>query len=75
MLIKETQEAKESVREGFENLRKKIEERIRMFDSKPEFSEEEKKVYEDLKKYLKIVEQSIAKEVKDIEDIEKGLKK
>ena len=74
MLTKETHEAKESVREGFKDLRKEIEERIRMFDSKPEFSEEEKKVYEDLKKYLKVVEQSIEKEVKDIEDIEKGLK-
>jgi len=75
ILENEIQEAKESVTEGFEDLKNKIRERIRLFDSKPEFSAQEREVYEELKKVLKEIEESIEKEVSDIENLERGIKK
>ncbi len=38
-----------------------------MFDAQPGFSERERKVYDELKKTLKITEESVEKEIKDIE--------
>jgi len=67
ILRKETQEAKKSLSQNFDTLRKEIEERIEMLDSQPGFSPEERKIYEDLKEYLKIAEESVSKEIKDIE--------
>jgi hypothetical protein len=68
ILQNETQEAKESLRQSFDELRKEIESRIKMFDSQPDLSEEERKVYEDLKDFLKDAEDKIEKEIKDIEE-------
>jgi len=70
-LKKETKEAQEILNKNFNELRKEIEKRIEMFDSRPGFSEKEKAVYDDLKKFLDKSEDSIKKE---IDDIEKGLK-
>ena len=67
ILKKETKEAKESVRTSFEGLRKEIEKRIEMLDSQPGFTEKERKVYDELKETLKVAEESVAKEIKDIE--------
>lgn len=67
ILRKETREVKETLHKAFDELRKKIEKRIEMFDSRPGFSPEERKVCEDLKEALKITEESVNKEVKDIE--------
>jgi len=67
ILRKETQEAKESVRTSFEGLRKEIEKRIEMLDSQPGFTEKERKVCDELKETLKVAEESVSKEIKDIE--------
>ena len=67
ILKKETKEAKESVRTSFEGLRKEIEKRIEMLDSRPGFTEKERKVYDELKETLKVAEESVSKEIKDIE--------
>ncbi len=67
ILQKETREVRESVHKSFDGLRKEIEERIEMFDSQPGFSKEERKVCDDLKEALKIAEESVNKEIKDVE--------
>jgi hypothetical protein len=67
ILKKETKEAKESVRTSFEGLRKEIEKRIEMLDSRPGFTEKERKVCDELKETLKVAEESVSKEIKDIE--------
>jgi hypothetical protein len=67
ILKKETQEAKESVQTSFAGLRKEIEKRIEMLDSRPGFTEKERKVYDELKETLKVAEESVSKEIKDIE--------
>jgi len=67
ILKKETKEVKESVRTSFEGLRKEIEKRIEMLDSQPGFTEKERKVCDELKETLKVAEQSVSKEIKDIE--------
>jgi len=67
ILKKETKEVKESVWTSFEGLRKEIEKRIEMLDSQPGFTEKERKVYDELKEALKVAEQSVSKEIKDIE--------
>ena len=68
ILKKETKEAKESVRTSFEGLRKEIEKRIEMLDSQPGFTEKERKVCDELKETLKVAEESVSKEIKDIEE-------
>jgi len=70
-LRKETDEAKLVLSSSFNRLRKDIEKKVEMIDSKPGFSEKEKKVYEELKEVLDNSEKAINKE---IDDIEKGLK-
>ena len=67
ILKKETKEAKESVRTSFEGLREEIEKRIEMLDSQPGFTEKERKVCDELKETLKVAEESVSKEIKDIE--------
>ena len=67
ILKKETREAKESLDNNFAILRKEIEKRIELLDSQPGFTKKERKVYDDLKKFLKTAEESVSKEVGDIE--------
>ena len=67
ILRKETREARESLSRAFDSLRVEIEERIRMFDSQPELSEQERKVCDELKEALKSAEETVQKEIKDIE--------
>ncbi len=67
ILQKETQEAKESLHNAFDALRKEIEARIELVDSQPGFSPEERKICEELKKALKVAEESVGKEIRDIE--------
>jgi len=66
-LRKETQEARDSLAKTFNALRKEVEEQIEMFDTKPGFSEKERKVYDDLKEALDASEKLISKEIEDIE--------
>jgi len=66
-LKKETREVKEIVQTSFEELRKEIEKRIEFLDSQPGFTEKEREVCEDLKKALKNSEESISKEIRDVE--------
>lgn len=68
-LRRETWEVRQVLIYVFENLSKDIEKRIELFDAQPGFSEEEKKVYEDLKKYLLTAQISIEKEIRDVENI------
>ncbi|MFH1713813.1 MAG: hypothetical protein ABH876_01375 [Patescibacteria group bacterium] len=68
ILKKETKEVKESVQTSFEELRKEIEKRIEMLDSRPGFTDKEKKVCDELKETLKVVEESVNKEIKDVEE-------
>lgn len=68
ILRKETREAKESLLQNFANLRTEVEKRIELSDAKPGFNEAEKKVYEEIKKALKAAEESINKEIRDIEE-------
>jgi cbb3-type cytochrome oxidase subunit 3 len=67
ILQKETQEAKKSLYIAFETLEKKIKKQIEMFDLRPGLSKKEEKLYNGLKKDLEIVQDFIAKEIKDIE--------
>ncbi|MFH1820404.1 MAG: cohesin domain-containing protein [Candidatus Nealsonbacteria bacterium] len=66
-LRKESAEAKSAVDIAFADLKEEIGEKIRLFDSQPEFSEKEKKVYEELKKSLDKAEKFIEKEINDVE--------
>lgn len=69
---KETKETKEALHQAFKALKEETEEQIAKLDGKPDLSEREKKICNDLKKALKISEEFIGKE---IEDIEKEIKK
>ena len=71
ILKKEIKEAKESLLNNFSNLEKDIEKKIGLVDAQPGLSEQEKKAYENIRQSLKDAQQSIDKEIKDIE---KGLK-
>lgn len=66
-LREETTEAEKALRKAFGFLRKKTKEQIEMLDSRPGLSERERKIRDDLKDTLKIAEESVAKEIKDIE--------
>lgn len=52
---------------AFEALKKETEEQVARLDCKPGLSEREKKICNDLKEALKISEECIGKEIKDIE--------
>lgn len=67
ILKKETREAREALYLGVDVLRKEIEKRIELMDSKPGFSQKEKKVCQELKKTLGAVEEFVEKEIRDIE--------
>ncbi len=71
ILQKETWEAKESLHNAFDVLRKEIEARIELVDSQPGFNPEERQICKELKKALKVAEESVSKEIRDIE---KGLR-
>lgn len=67
----ETKEAITALMENFAKIREETKKEIANLDSKPELSEEEKKIYDNLKETIDISEKYINKE---IEDIEKELK-
>jgi len=67
ILQKETREVEERLHQVCDTLRAEIEERISMFDSRPGFSERERKVCDELKEALKTAEESVKKEIKDVE--------
>ena len=67
ILQKETREVEERLHQVFDTLRTEIEERTSMFDSQPGFSEREKKICDELKVALKTAEESVEKEIKDVE--------
>ncbi|MCX6224762.1 MAG: hypothetical protein NTV01_08440 [Bacteroidia bacterium] len=69
-LKKEIKEAKDSLVSNFANLEKEIEKKIEFVDLQPGLNEQEKKAYENIRESLKNAQQSIDKEIKDIE---KGL--
>ena len=66
-LRKETKEVEESMRRAFNTLRKEVEEQIAILDKKPGLTEEEKKIRDKLQEALDISEESISKEIKDVE--------
>lgn len=70
-LKKEIKEAKDSLLNNFSNLEKEIESKIGLVDLQPGLNEQEKKAYENIRQSLKNAQESIDKEIKDIE---KGLK-
>ena len=67
ILQKETREVEERLHQVCDTLRAEIEDRISMFDSRPGFSEREKKICDELKEALKTAEESVKKEIKDVE--------
>jgi len=64
---KETKETKKALHQAFKALKKETEEQVAKLDGKPDLSEREKKICNNLKKALKISEEFIGKEIKDIE--------
>jgi len=60
-------EAEKALHKAFETLRTETEEQVEKLDGKPGLSERERKVCDNLKKALKISEEFIGKEIKDIE--------
>ncbi|MBU2544615.1 hypothetical protein KJ618_04070 [Patescibacteria group bacterium] len=64
---KETKETKEALHQAFKALKEETEEQVAKLDGKPDLSEREKKICNNLKKALKISEEFIGKEIKDIE--------
>jgi hypothetical protein len=70
-LQKETKEALDSLAQNFAVLDAELRKKIEFFDQEPGFNQEEKKMYEEIKKSLEAAAVSISKEIKDIE---KGIK-
>jgi len=64
---KETKEAEQSLHQAFKALKEETEEQVAKLDGKPDLSDREKKICDELKKALKISEKFIGKEIKDIE--------
>jgi len=64
---KETKEAEQALCQAFKALKAETEEQVAKLDGKPDLSEKEKKICDELKKALKISEKFIGKEIKDIE--------
>jgi len=71
-LRKETKEASKRVISAFKNLQQEAEKQIEFLDRKPGLNKDEKQVRDKLKDALNISEESISKEIKDVE---KELKK
>lgn len=68
-LRQETWEIREMLNCAFDNLDKEVKQKIEFFDSQPGFSATEKRVYEDLHRFLLTARISIEKEIKDVENI------
>ncbi|MBU2539958.1 hypothetical protein KJ786_02255 [Patescibacteria group bacterium] len=66
---KETQDIEKTLRQSFDFLREEIEKQVAKLDGRPGLSEREKEIYDELKEALKISEEAINKEVKDIKDL------
>ena len=66
-LRKEITEAEKALYSAFKALKEETEEQIAKLDGKPDLSNREKKICDELKKTLKISEKFIDKEIKDIE--------
>jgi len=66
-LRKEITEAERALYQAFKALKEETEEQIAKLDGKPDLSDREKKICDELKKALKISEKFIGKEIKDIE--------
>ena len=66
-LRKEITEAEKALYYAFKALREETKEQVAKLDGKPDLSEGEKKICDDLKKALKISEKFIGKEIKNIE--------
>jgi hypothetical protein len=66
-LRKETGEVSQSVNDSFRNLREEVSDQISMLDKKPGLTKEEKVIHDKLRRALDISEQSINKEIKDVE--------
>ncbi len=62
----ETKQAEETVKTSFDRLREKVEEEIEFLDNEPGLSSEEKIIRDKLMEALKKSEESIEKEVRDI---------
>lgn len=67
ILRKETTEAEMALCRAFKSLKEEIEKKVAEIDKKPGLSGKEKKLLDDLKKTLEGCEESIGKEIKDIE--------
>lgn len=65
-LRKETKEAKEALYQSFLELEKEVERKIEMLDQQSGFNKQERMVYDDLLRSIKITESSIDKEISDI---------
>jgi len=63
---RETREAKRSVARAFKLLQEELLEQIEYFDKKPGLSKREKEIRKKLNKALKISEEFISKEIKDV---------
>jgi len=66
-LRKEITEAQRALYGAFKALKEETEEQVAKLDGKPDLSDREKKICDELKKALKISEKFIGKEIKDIE--------
>lgn len=64
---KEIGEAERALHKAFQALKNETEEQVAKLDGKPGLSEREKKICNDLKDALKLSEEYIGKEIKDIE--------
>jgi len=64
---KEITEAEKVLYQAFKALKEETEEQVAKLDGKPDLSEREKKICNDLKKSLEISKKFIEKEIKDIE--------
>jgi len=64
---KETTETKSALQDAFKALKKEIEEQVAELDGEPGLSDGERKIYNNLKKSLKISERFIDTEIEDLE--------
>ncbi len=64
---RETREVKRSVTQAFSDLRKEVREQVEYFDKRQGLSKREKEIRDKLQKALKVSEESISKEIKDVE--------
>ena len=65
-MIKEISGAEKALYQAFKALEEETEKQVAKLDGKPGLSDKEKKIGDDLKKALKISEDFLGKEIKDI---------